>query len=115
MTAGEFRTRYEAGLSLPVYSFTGDVLGKDGLARRLSEGDEDEVGALLSNPTVDGEILIALYKNEGLFASLPDEGRTAASMRAVVNPPRAASTVCLNPRSAARRSEPAMVSYPLPA
>lgn len=62
-----------------------DIVGKDELARLVSEGDDDELGALLANP-ISARLLTALYKGEGLFSSLDDGRRRKLVMLPIFNP-----------------------------
>jgi hypothetical protein len=43
------------------------------LQRILSEGERDEVEALICNPTISEELLEELYRHTGAFAELPNE------------------------------------------
>lgn len=66
--------------------FPEDVFGKEEFARLITEGDEEELAALFSNPNLADETLEALYKNEGLFAALPDERRHVLVYLSSYNP-----------------------------
>ncbi len=55
--------------------FPKNVLSEKEFERLMTEGENDEIIALLSNSNLADEVLTALYKNEGLFASLSDERR----------------------------------------
>ncbi len=66
--------------------FPEDVLGTKEFTRLITEGDEVDLAALLSNPNLADEVFEALYKNEGLFASLPDERRRRLVHMSIYNP-----------------------------
>lgn len=94
--AGHLQERYLRGLRIaclsnevvknPFSQFPQDVLGKEEFARLITEGDEEDLAALLPNRTLADEVLKALYKNEGLFATLPDERRRHSVLLSVNNP-----------------------------
>ena len=66
--------------------FPENVLGTEEFARLVDEGEEDELATLLTNPNIAEEVLEALYKNEGLFASLSDERRRRLVLLSTMNP-----------------------------
>lgn len=66
--------------------FPEDVFGKEEFARLITEGDYLDLSVLLANRNLGDKILEALYKNEGLFASLPDERRLDLVSLSSANP-----------------------------
>lgn len=94
--ASHLQERYLRGLRIACLSnevvknllsrFPQDVLGKEEFARLIAEGDEEELAALLSNRNLTDEVLKALYKNEGLFATLPNERRRRLVLLSIDNP-----------------------------
>lgn len=92
----QLQDRYFRGLRIACLSnevvknlgsqFPEDVLGPEEFARLINEGEDEELTAILSNPNLDDNVLGALYKNGGLFASLPDERRRRLVLMSIHNP-----------------------------
>jgi hypothetical protein len=59
----------------PAFQFPEHLIGRSELARLVRDAGEDELAVLFSNPRLDDCIIEALYRSEGVFASLPDERR----------------------------------------
>lgn len=66
--------------------FPEDLFGKEEFARLITEGDYQDLSVLLANRNLGDKTLEALYKNEGLFASLPDERRLDLVSLSIDNP-----------------------------
>lgn len=93
--ADHLQERYLRGLRIACLSnevvlrhfdFPEGVLGTEEFARLINEGDDEYLAALLSNPNVADKFLETLYKNEGYFASLPDERRRCLVYLSSCNP-----------------------------
>ena len=94
--AGHLQERYVRGLRIACLSnevvkhlfsrFPQDVLGKEEFARLITEGDGEDLAALFANRNLADEVLEDLYKNEGLFAPLPDERRRHLVLLSIDNP-----------------------------
>lgn len=69
----------------PFSHYPENILGKDETARLITENEGAELAALLANRNF-AEKIEALYKNEGLFASLPDERRRRMVHLSITNP-----------------------------
>jgi hypothetical protein len=67
-------------------NYPNGVLDESELKRLITEGDLEEVRALLCNANIDTDILKALYANEGLFAAVPDERRRELVLISADNP-----------------------------
>jgi hypothetical protein len=95
-TSDPLQERYLRGLRIACLSnevagfdfstFTEGVLGYDERARLISEGDGEELGALLSNPRIGDEMIETLFMNTGIFASIPEERRRLLISLSVYNP-----------------------------
>lgn len=69
----------------PFTHFPENIIGEEETARLIAENDRAEIAALLSNRNFAHKIE-ALYKNEGLFASLSDERRCGMVHLSIDNP-----------------------------
>jgi hypothetical protein len=53
--------------------FPKDVIGPQEIWRVLSQGNDAETKALIRNPSIDGDLLAALYQRADIFAQMPEE------------------------------------------
>ncbi|MDQ3565342.1 MAG: hypothetical protein M3436_14830 [Pseudomonadota bacterium] len=94
--AGHLQERYLRGLRIACLSnevvkyllsqFPQNTLGEKEFVRLITEGDEEDLYALLANRNLADEVLKDLYNNAGLFATLPDERRRRLVLLSIKNP-----------------------------
>jgi hypothetical protein len=53
--------------------FPNDIIGPQETWRVLSQGTDAETSALIRNPSIDADLLEALYQRTGVFAQMPEE------------------------------------------
>ncbi len=96
----ELDARYQKGLRIAclsnrvvgrpfLLSLPWKVLGLTETTRLLAEGDWDEISALLSNPNIEDDVIIKIFRNDTPFDRFEDE-RRCDLVRATTNNPRLA-------------------------
>jgi hypothetical protein len=55
--------------------FPTDTIGEEEVVRLLMEGGEPELNSLISNPAIDEDILLALYRGDGVASNLDEDRR----------------------------------------
>jgi hypothetical protein len=56
-----------------IFHFPQDVIGPEETSRVLAQGTDAEISALIRNPSLDDELLEALYQRTGVFAQMSEE------------------------------------------